>query len=58
MPGKSDKKKSREPEIELHPNAWERFESGIRKLAKASPQHRQATPSRAKGASRKAPKTA
>jgi hypothetical protein len=30
-------------EIELHPDAWERFERALKKAAKASPHHRTAT---------------
>jgi len=45
-------------EIELHPDAWARFERGVRKMAKAAPQHRQPKPSRVKRASRKSRKTA
>jgi hypothetical protein len=28
------------PEIELHPDAWERFGDFVKRIAKAGPQHR------------------
>jgi hypothetical protein len=28
------------PEIELHPDAWERFTEFVKRIAKAGPQHR------------------
>jgi hypothetical protein len=36
-------------EIELHPDAWERFGRFVRDIAKAGPQHRKAKP-KAEGA--------
>ena len=43
---KSKKDKSRSApdpqEIELHPDAWERFERAVDKVAKSPPQHRMA----------------
>jgi hypothetical protein len=32
--------KTRQDEIELHPDAWERFTEFVKRLAKAGPQHR------------------
>jgi hypothetical protein len=29
-----------EPEIELHPDAWDRFTEFVKRIAKAGPQHR------------------
>jgi hypothetical protein len=43
----------KEPEIELHPDAWERFTEFVKRIAKAGPQHR-AKKERA-GAPRRAP---
>jgi hypothetical protein len=34
------KKKSAEKEIELEPDAWERFERVVKVVAKSPPQHR------------------
>jgi hypothetical protein len=41
---------AKKPELELHPDAWPRFERFIREVAKAGPQHRTATKSKAKRA--------
>jgi hypothetical protein len=35
-------------EIELHPDAWERFERAVGTVAKAPPQHRKAKKAKAK----------
>jgi hypothetical protein len=40
----SSKGPREEPEIELHPDAWERFTEFVRRLAKAGPQHRKPKP--------------
>jgi hypothetical protein len=32
--------KTRQSEIELHPDAWERFTEFVKRTAKAGPQHR------------------
>jgi hypothetical protein len=45
-------------DIELHPDAWDRFERSIKAIAKGAPQHRPSKPSRAKTASPKARKPA
>jgi hypothetical protein len=42
-------------EIELHPDAWERFERAVTTVAKAPPQHRKSAKPKAKP--RKAAKT-
>jgi hypothetical protein len=34
------KPKSEADEIELHPDAWERFTEFVKRIAKAGPQHR------------------
>jgi hypothetical protein len=39
--------KSKSTEVELHPDAWERFERAVDTVAKAPPQHR------AKGSAKK-----
>jgi hypothetical protein len=39
-------------QVELHPDAWQRFERAIDVVAKSPPQHR-ATPKRAKKASKR-----
>jgi len=46
---KAPKKKAKptEDEIELEPDAWERFEKAVHAVAKAGPQHREA-PQKAK----------
>jgi hypothetical protein len=42
--------KSKEPEIEIDPEAFERFRSAVHKLAKSGPKHREApTPKRTMG---------
>jgi hypothetical protein len=41
MPKPQKKKRvqrAKAEEIELHPDAWERFEKGIKKIAKAKPE--------------------
>jgi hypothetical protein len=35
-------------EVELEPDAWQRFERAVTVVAKSPPQHRKAKPSRAK----------
>ncbi len=47
------KKKTGLADIELHPDAWKRFEDGVRSLGKSPPQHRKAKPSRVKATSQK-----
>jgi hypothetical protein len=37
---KTSVKKAAEPDIELHPDAWERFTEFVKRIAKAGPQHR------------------
>jgi hypothetical protein len=37
---KSPEKPVKEPEIELHPDAWERFGEFVKRIARAGPQHR------------------
>jgi hypothetical protein len=41
-----DKKKTtpRSPDIEVEPDAWERFKAGLHAMVKAGPQHRVAKP--------------
>jgi hypothetical protein len=34
------KRKANAPELELHPDAWERFTEFVKRIAKAGPQHR------------------
>jgi hypothetical protein len=41
------KKPERKIEVELHPDAWPRFERFIKQIAKAGPQHRVAKKKRA-----------
>jgi hypothetical protein len=36
----ASKPKKKAPEIELHPDAWERFTEFVKRIAKAGPQHR------------------
>jgi hypothetical protein len=38
-------------EIELHPDAWERFGEFVKRIARAGPQHRKGKPMRGKPAS-------
>jgi hypothetical protein len=52
------KTKPKLEDIELHADAWKRFERGVRKLVKAPPQPHNPKPSRAKRTSRKASKKA
>ncbi len=41
MPPTKDKDRApRDQEIELHPDAWERFTEFVKRIAKAGPQHR------------------
>lgn len=40
------KPKAKEPEIELEPDAWDRFERFIKSVAKAGPQHKAAPPAK------------
>lgn len=40
-------------EIELHPDAWQRFERFIREIAKAGPQHRKPSGKKKKGTSKR-----
>ncbi|MBH5387361.1 hypothetical protein [Bradyrhizobium diversitatis] len=43
------KKKTDKPvEIELHPDAWERFERAAEVVGKSPPQHRQREPEKSK----------
>jgi hypothetical protein len=42
---KTPKKKSSEPEIEIDPDALERFRGAVHALAKAKPHHREAVKS-------------
>jgi len=37
---KAPQKTKSEPEIELHPDAWDRFTEFVKRIAKAGPQHR------------------
>jgi hypothetical protein len=37
---KEPQKSDRTDEIELHPDAWERFAEFVKRIAKAGPQHR------------------
>jgi hypothetical protein len=37
---KPSKTPEKEPEIELHPDAWERFGEFVKRIARAGPQHR------------------
>jgi hypothetical protein len=36
--------KPSQPDIELHPDAWERFTEFVKRIAKAGPQHRGSKP--------------
>jgi hypothetical protein len=48
MPKSSKKKVQAEPEIELHPDAWERFERFVTDVAKAGPKHRETAPKKSR----------
>jgi hypothetical protein len=41
---KADKPAPKIEDIELHPDAWERFGEFVKRLAKAGPQHRVTKP--------------
>jgi hypothetical protein len=47
---KSPEKPTKEPEIELHPDAWERFGEFVKRIARAGPQHRTKRPKESPGA--------
>jgi hypothetical protein len=47
------KSKSSEANVELHPDAWERFERAVSTVAKAPPQHRTAKKKAAKKSKKK-----
>jgi hypothetical protein len=50
-------KSTPKPEIELHPDAWERFERAAGVVAKRPPQHRVKEKPKAKKAAKKATKS-
>jgi len=43
-------------EIELEPDAWQRFERAVDVVAKSPPQHREAKPKRRKSPRKRSPK--
>jgi hypothetical protein len=40
MKTSGEKRPSKTAEIELHPDAWDRFTDFVKRIAKAGPQHR------------------
>jgi hypothetical protein len=47
------KPKPKPPEIELHPDAWDRFMEFVKRIAKAGPQHRTKSEGKAAPAKRR-----
>jgi hypothetical protein len=50
---KKNVKRKKAKEIELHPDAWERFETGLKELAKNQPLHRNGVSQRKANAKRR-----